>query len=164
MISVNNVYNYCKEDISLIENYKQATEDKIQYWDCHHRLETDKNLSRQYLIDNDLYLNRPASELIFLTHTDHMSLHQNNRKFLEGNYGMKGKHHTEESKKKMSETQKIKKHSGAQKEIIPWNKGKKLPQKSEETRKKISEALKGRKLSEETRKKISEAQNWRRKK
>lgn len=50
----------------------------------------------------------------------------------------KGKHHSEETKKRMSEA----------------NKGKKL---SEETKKKISEAKKGRKFSEEHKRKISEA-------
>ena len=39
MIS-NNASKYCCEDISLIENYDKAIEDKTQYWHCHHRLET----------------------------------------------------------------------------------------------------------------------------
>ena len=58
---------------------------------------------------------------------------------------MYGKHHLEESKKKMSETHKGEKNH---------NYGKKM---SEEQKKKISEAEKGKKLSEETKKKLSEA-------
>lgn len=57
-----------------------------------------------------------------------------------------GKHHTEETKKKISMT-----HKGK----IPWNKGMKGCF-SEETRRKISEGNKGKTISEETRKRISE--------
>ena len=57
----------------------------------------------------------------------------------------KGKHHTEESRKKMSEA-----HKGKE----SWIKGKHL---SEETRNKLSDLNKGKTFSEETRKKLSEA-------
>ena len=56
-----------------------------------------------------------------------------------------GKHHTAESRKKMSEAQKGEKHPLYGKHL------------SEETRKKISQAHKGKTVSEETRKKISQA-------
>ena len=69
---------YCKDDISLIENYEKAVNDNTQIWHCHHRLETDLNMSLQELIDNDLYLNRPASELIFLTKGEHTTIHKTN--------------------------------------------------------------------------------------
>lgn len=78
MIS-NGAYNYCKDDVSLIENYHLAINDKTQMWECHHRLEIDLNVSPQYLKEHDLYLNRPASELIFLTKAEHMSLHHKGR-------------------------------------------------------------------------------------
>lgn len=70
-----NVNKFCKDDLSLIENYDKAINDNINVWDCHHRLETDLNVSQQYLISNNLYLNRPATELIFLTRTEHRKLH-----------------------------------------------------------------------------------------
>lgn len=37
---------YCCEDISLIENYEKAVNDKTQTWCCHHKLEIEllKNL------------------------------------------------------------------------------------------------------------------------
>lgn len=64
----------CCEDISLIENYKQAIESEEPY-DLHHRLETELNLSSQDLRDKGLYYLRPASELIFLPRSVHRSLH-----------------------------------------------------------------------------------------
>lgn len=35
-----NPYKYCSEDISLIENYEIAKNDPTQIWDIHHRRET----------------------------------------------------------------------------------------------------------------------------
>ena len=66
---------------------------------------------------------------------------------------MKNKHHTEETKQKISNSNKGKKRSEETiKKLSEVNKGKKL---SEETRKKMSETRKGKKPSEETRKKLS---------
>ena len=66
---------YCKEDPSLIENYDKAINDNTQIWECHHRLETDLNLSMQELKDRNLYYDRPPSELIFLTKAEHSRIH-----------------------------------------------------------------------------------------
>ena len=71
----------------------------------------------------NMYYNRPAEELIFLTKSEHNILHN------------KGKHHSEEARRKMAESAK----------------GKKI---SEESKKKNSEAHKGKKHSEESKKKI----------
>lgn len=79
------IYNkkrYCCEDLSLIENYNK-TIDSSDIWDLHHRLEThnsdgqlrSQQLSKQELIELGMYWNRPASELIFLTHADHTRIH-----------------------------------------------------------------------------------------
>lgn len=65
----------CCEDISLIENYEQAINDKINKYVCHHRLEIDENKSSQQLKDEGRYYHRPASELIFLTYSDHWDIH-----------------------------------------------------------------------------------------
>ena len=86
---------------------------------------------------------------------------------------MKGKHHSEESKKKMSEAKKGEKHpmygkhlsEETRRKISEAEKGKLTGEKhpfygkhhSEKTKKKISEAEKGKPRSEETKKKISEA-------
>ena len=40
MISKRSAKAYCRDDISLIENYDKAIADKTQVWDCHHRRET----------------------------------------------------------------------------------------------------------------------------
>ena len=75
--------------------------------------------------------------------------------FTEGGDGVSGFRHSEETRKKISETNKGK---------TPWNKGK-INVYSEETRKKMSESKKGenhpmygKTHSEETKKKMSEAQ------
>ena len=145
MICEKIVKSYCKDDISLIENYDKAIADKTQVWQCHHRRETIYSVKD--LQDIGEYYNRPACELIFLTPVDHRRLHN-----LGKPSGMKGKQHSAETRKKMSEA-----HKGKQ----AWNKG--IPQ-SEETRKKNSEAHKGennywfgKHHSEEAKKKNSEA-------
>ena len=75
---------------------------------------------------------------------------------------MYGKHHSDETRKKISESHKGKHRSDeTKKKLSEWNKGKKL---SEETRIKMSESRKGEKHwlygkhhTEETRKKLSDA-------
>ena len=148
MIYLKNVKKFCRDDISLIENYDKAIADKTQVWDCHHRRETI--YSAKELIDIGEYYNRPACELIFLTKSEHNRLHhlgkhhsaESRKKMSEARKGnpswMKGKHPSAEARKKMSEAHKGKNHSA-------------------ETRKKITEAHKGKHHSEETRKKIAEA-------
>lgn len=74
MINIRNVQKYCCDDISLIENYTIALNSTERY-DCHHRLETELNMSRDELIIKNLYLNRPASELIFLSQSQHAKIH-----------------------------------------------------------------------------------------
>lgn len=137
----------------LIENYEQAVND-VKMWECHHRLEvSDDGLHTVYtqkdLIKRDLYFNRSADELIFLTKNEHRKLHQNTIEFKEK---FIGREFSDETRKKMSE---------AKKGHIPWNKGEKL---SDETRKKMSVAKKGennpwygKHLSEEHKRKLSES-------
>ena len=74
-MNIKAVKKYCCEDISLIENYEKAINDTTQTWDCHHRLEIELDKSVQELIDLGLYYDRPAKELIFLTHSEHAVLH-----------------------------------------------------------------------------------------
>ena len=143
MINVYLAKKFCKEDLSKIENYDKAISDKTQTWHCHHRTEIWWNCSKKDLIENECYYGRKACELIFLTPTEHKSLHS------------KGKIVSEETKQKMSKA--LKGHlcnEETKRKISAANKGKIV---SEETRIKIGEASKGRYLSEETKKKISEA-------
>ena len=139
---------YCK-DYENIENYKKAKADNFIGWDCHHRLETHNSDGERRIVDItrkelkalNMYYNRPAEELIFLTKSEHNILHN------------KGKHHTEETRRKMAEVKKGKKFSEeTKKKIGEAHKGKHL---SEETRKKMREAKKN--MSEETRRKMAEA-------
>lgn len=123
MISKQKSKLYCCEDISLVENYEEAVNSPLRY-DIHHRIETDgdKLYSQSDLINMNLYYHRPASELIFLSHSDHIKLHY------------KYKPRSTETKEKIS---------NSLKGNIPWNKGKKGV--SDETRLKMSISAKNRK-------------------
>ena len=148
---------YCK-DYESIENYEKAKADDFKNWEVHHRLETHTsdgerrlvNITRKELIALNMYYNRPADELIFLTIYEHSSLHkpsEETRKKIGA--AQTGRHPSEETRKK----------------IVEANKGRTV---SEETRKKLREARKGKYTgkdnpfygkthSEETRKKLREA-------
>ena len=77
MICEGTAKKFCCEDLSLIENYDKAIADTTQTWDCHHRGEVLPcgRFSVDDLKKFGLYFNRPASELIFLTHSEHTRLH-----------------------------------------------------------------------------------------
>lgn len=96
MINVKKARSYCKDDISRIENYNLAIIDNTQTWDLHHRRETI--FTRQDLIEIGEYYRRPAMELIFLTKEQHMRLHHS------GNRYCLGKHLSEETRQKMTES------------------------------------------------------------
>lgn len=138
---------YCSS-IEQVENYELALKDDFKGWNCHHRLETHNSdgkrrladISMKELIALGMYYDRPPKELIFLTELEHKHLHNVGKPS-----NRKGKHHSEEARKKMSESRK-----GNQN-----NKGK---HHSDETKRKISEANKGKHHSEESKKKMSEAQ------
>ena len=118
---------YCRAP-ELIENYDKAIADTTHVWNCHHRLETHTSDGERRLVDISIaelialgmYYDRPPEELIFLTKAEHQRLHNVGK-----SSPMKGKHHTEDTKRKMSES----------------HKGKVL---SEEQKRKISEKLKGK--------------------
>ena len=78
MISETTVKKFCCEDLSLIENYALAIADPTQTWDCHHRGEILPcgRYEVKDLKKFGLYYKRPASELIFLPHDEHISLHR----------------------------------------------------------------------------------------
>lgn len=125
MIDVKRTKRYCREDITKIENYDKAITDMSQTWDCHHRDEIRTLPSSMTVIrsSQDLkeagrYFNCPANELIFLTKSEHQRLHntgkthsdETRRKKSESKKGEKnsfyGKKHSDETKKKMSEARK----------------------------------------------------------
>lgn len=148
MICEKTVRKFCCEDISLIENYELAINDITQTWDCHHR----RGIKEQNLREIGEYYHRPASELIFITRSEHISIHKKgipNGLAAEKN-GMFGKHHSEESKNKMSES-----HKGQ----IPWMKGKRH---TLESKLKNSNAHKNKRMSEYTKQKMSESRTGKR--
>ena len=105
---------WCSEPIQNIENYDKAVADKTQKWVCHHRLELHPDGSLRFTEESlkklGLYEHRPASELIFLPYSLHSSMHNKANKeahtFSGEKNGMFGKHHTDETRKKMSENRK----------------------------------------------------------
>lgn len=177
---------YCS-DIENVENFERAKADNFKGWQLHHRLETLTSDGKRRSVDItaaelkslNMYFDRPAEELVFMTTKEHRQLHTEGKQgyWKDKTNPMYGKHHSEETKKKLSE---------AAKGRPSPNKGKHL---SEETRKKLSEvhkgkqagednpmygkhhslssiqkmsdAKKGKKLSEETKKKIGEANKGR---
>ena len=156
---------YCCEPLELVESYAAAKADNFVGWCIHHKLEIqqDKRVSRQELKDNGLYYGRPASELIFMRFGDHSALHST------GNTNMKGKHHSVETRQKISEAEKGKQLSAEHRQKLSESlSGENNPffgkHHTEETRRKISESckgkpgwLKGKHQSEDTCQKISEA-------
>lgn len=184
MICEKNVKYFCCEDISLIENYEEAV-NSPEVYDCHHRKEIVDGVvtSVKELYEQDLYFHRPASELIFLKHSEHQRLHMLNmteetrRKHSEA---MKGKTHSEEAKQRISEANKGKPKSDEYRRKLSeamkgnsntkgkhWELSKETKRKmseaqkgkthSEETKRKLAEANKGKKLSDETKRKIAES-------
>ena len=106
MISEYYAKSFCREDLSLIENYDNAIADTTQTWHCHHRRETI--FSKSDLIEIGEYYNRPACELIFLTPNEHIRLHkigENNPNFGKPAWN-NGKHLSAETRKKISEARK----------------------------------------------------------
>ncbi len=175
---------FCRNP-KAIENYGMAISDDKYMWECHHRLEThfsdgtlrprNAQLSQAELIALGMYYDRPPEEFIFLTKSEHRSLHAKTI----------GSHLSDSHKKKISDKLKENPNVGGDRiqgkkwytngyinvreykcpygfrpGRIGLPKGRKA---SEETRKKISASLKGRKPtflgkhhSEETKRKISE--------
>ena len=172
---------FCREDVSKIEGYEEAIKSEEQY-DCHHRLELHTDGSLRFTADSlkklDLYYNRPASELIFLTRVEHIRLHtkarwesgQLKKKFGSPRKGMKWSHPmSEETKEKLSLVRKGRKLSEETKLKISeahkgkptYNKGKPL---TEEHKKHLSESLKGRVRSEEAKEKFRQTMTGRKRK
>lgn len=111
MICKRSAKKFCKDDISKIENYDKAVADTTQTWICHHRNGIDR--SREELKSLGLYENRPASELIFLTKSEHRALHGAGERHY--NYG---KHLSDVTKKKITESLKGKPRSAETKQKI----------------------------------------------
>ena len=114
MISETQAKKYCKDDISLIENYEEAINDNTQKWHCHHRRESV--YTKKGLIEIGEYYHRPAIELIFMTEEEHKRFHSKGK-----NNPLFGKHHSEKTRKKISKA-KIGNHCKPTKPIIQYSK------------------------------------------
>lgn len=132
---------YCMTP-ELIENYDLAIADKEKVWICHHRKE--ELYTKKELIELNMYFNVSPEDLVFCRNEKehHKYPHKGVENVVKCH---RGKKHSEETKKKMSESKKGKPSP---------RKGKHL---SEEHKKNISESSKGKKMSEEARKKMAEA-------
>ena len=88
------------KEIEKVENYEKAKLDNFLGWNIHHRLETHTSegikrlvqITKEELIALDMYFDRPANELIYLTISEHTSVH------------CKGRKCSEEHKRKTSQT------------------------------------------------------------
>ena len=161
MINEIQARKYCRDDISKIENYEEAMNDKTQTWHLHHRLELTLDgefaLSRDQLKIHDMYYNRPYYELIFLTRSEHRRIHnlaQSNETREKRVNSLMGHSVSEETRIKLSEAATRQNRTGKNNPMYG-----KHP--SEESRRKISEAnkgkLKGIPKSIEQRRKMSES-------
>ena len=124
MISERYAKQFCKDDISLIENYEQAVNDKNRKWVCHHRRGTI--YSRDGLKEIGEYYKRPAIELIFMLKEEHTRFHKTGKHYSEDtkkkmSESQIGKHLSEDTKKKMSES-KMGNHNAPTKPIIQYTK------------------------------------------
>lgn len=146
MINEYQAKRFCSENIELIENYDKAVADKTQTWHLHHRKEIDFGYSRQELQDMNMYFSVPASDLIFLTPSEHRSIHSSNlreetrekkRVSMKGKNKFCGRIRSEESKIKQGETMRKLWED-------PIFKEKHNRKQSEEERRRRSEILKGK--------------------
>ena len=183
---------YCSH-IENIENYELAKADDFIGWDIHHRLETHNSdgerrtvdLSSKELKALGTYYDRPASELIFLKHGDHIRLHSQQRtpcssetraKLRAANLGKhfsdetraklstshRGKHYSEETRAKMREAWKHRAPMSEATKAKMREAWKHRAPMSEATKAKMSTSRRGKHRSEETRAKMREAWKHRR--
>ena len=91
---------YCRHP-ELIENYDLAISDNTQTWEVHHRKEAF--YSQEELKERGEYFDVSPEELIFLTKSEHTKIDSRCKRIGEA---QKGKKHSEESKRKISEANK----------------------------------------------------------
>lgn len=128
MISELKAIAYCCEDIKNIENYNEAVSDNTVMWVCHHKKEIELMLSSEQLIRQHLYYERPANELIFMKPGEHSRLHNLNltpERIKNQKEGCKKR--APKSPEAIERQRQTQLHKYATGEIIPWNKGKKMP-------------------------------------
>lgn len=132
--------NRCNENRHFINAWKRDGEENFEFTTLLECEESDLNMYEEYYIFE------------LMTYDPRVGYNKN--------YGGKSGRHTEETKRKISESTKGEKHpmygkhhsEEAKRKMSEANKGKQF---SEEHKRKLSESLKGKQLSEETKRKLS---------
>lgn len=169
MICYETIVDYCREDISLIENYDIAANSPDKY-DCHHRLEIQngKEISVKELKEQGLYYNRPANELIFITHSEHTAMHGKFRCVNKGSPANKGKHYFNNGKVEIFANEcpegfvkgRLPRNEQWSKRISKSRLANPIPQ-TPELLSKLRNSHLGKELSEQAREKLSESSKGR---
>lgn len=159
MIAYRKARWFCKDDISLIENYEKAI-NSAEMWDVHHRDEIRILPSgmvalrtREDLKEAGRYYKCPANELIFLSHSEHARLHG---QYKDNSGRKRGYHFTRKHPcigHPLSEEHKAKLRAAHLGKVSP-RKGVHL---TDEQKAKLRAANLGKKHTEEEKRKISEA-------
>lgn len=81
------ISTFCNKPIRFIENYDEALRDKKNIYIIHHKLECCSDIyhTPKELKEMGLYYERPPEELIFMTISDHIKLHNECRKLWKEN-------------------------------------------------------------------------------
>jgi hypothetical protein len=82
----------CCEPLERIENYSEAINDSMHMWHLHHKLGLNHTIKE--LQENDMYLHRPANELIFLNscregedvYMSHAGVHSRGKRALQAEF------------------------------------------------------------------------------
>ena len=103
MINVRHAKEFCSGDITEIENYEVAVNDKNETWDVHHRLELHPDNSTRFTREDlkrlDLYYNVEPEMLIFLKRKEHLQMHKKGKSITENQRLNRPKKLTEEHKR-----------------------------------------------------------------
>lgn len=112
MINEQTARKYCREDITIIKNYTEAIADKTRMWICHHiNGEPFTGFCTADLKKMNMYYQRPASELVFVSRSEHNTIHKKDislsdesRKKMSD--ALKGRIFSDATRKKMSKSHK----------------------------------------------------------
>lgn len=106
MINVRHAKEFCSGDITEIENYEAAVNDKNETWDVHHRLELHPDNSTRFTREDlkrlDLYYNVEPEMLIFLKRKEHLQMHKKGKSITENQRLNRPKKLTEEHKRNIA--------------------------------------------------------------
>ena len=106
MINVRHAKEFCSGDITEIENYEAAVNDKNETWDVHHRLELHPDNSTRFTREDlkrlELYYNVEPEMLIFLKRKEHLQMHKKGKSITENQRLNRPKKLTEEHKRNIA--------------------------------------------------------------